>query len=516
MSFVFPLAKITKSVSQCLLCCLLVNCGGGESSNELKVVSSAPADGASRISTDSTLKVMLSNDIDVATLTTSNVVLALGSHGEIIRTRISYEQSSNTITVTPRQKLLIDSFYTLNLQGIRDRTGNEIVATKILFRTYENPISSGIDYSNGIVTRHYVRTKDSIQNSTRLVTYSNPGIDSQWFTDDDVVEGYSETTFDVKGNKIREAFYSNTGLDKVPYTSDDELFSYNVTTYDDIGRPSRAARFYSGVDGVAFNADDIATWFVEFIYDRHPGGNRWIVYSASGADGVPFSADDVVERYIDFTWPTVTSSRTVTYIGTGTDRVWFTTDDELLQYVDRLTVENNNRSSEIYYSHRGLDGILFNDDDIVSGYFLSLLNSNGDPSTIIQAYPGPDRVLFNDDDLVGYYVSQFFDSFGNVVRRNEELSPGNDRQWYTPDDIVLGYTLSEFSGRDATKIVSYSTGPDEIALTTDDQVRSYELYSYAENGNKKTYARYENPGADGIWFNADDQPSNTAIYDTNT
>ena len=116
------------------------------------------------------------------------------------------------------------------------------------------------------------------------------------------------------------------------------------------------------------------------------------------------------------------------------------------------------------------------------------------------------RRVISDDTIDGYQgdINDFDTSITDYRFYN---APGADGVWYTHDDIVNRYLfrtrnsyrqpLSRFSGTDL--------GVDGLPATMDDGPDAvYQVYRYAENGNRQDDTRYDSPGPDLLWHTDDD------------
>lgn len=92
------------------------------------VVSTNPANGATGVSLSVDPVVVMSEAVQSATVTTSNVVL-LDPNSTVVSTTVSLGVDKETITITPATSLLDGSVYTLQVSGIKDLAGNIMSST---------------------------------------------------------------------------------------------------------------------------------------------------------------------------------------------------------------------------------------------------------------------------------------------------------------------------------------------------------------------------------------------------
>jgi hypothetical protein len=90
-----------------------------------KVSSVRPASGATNVARNTSVTGTFSEKMDPATLTTSTVTLV--KSGTTISTKVSYNDSTKTVTLTPSSNLQAKTKYTVNMSGgVKDLAGNEL------------------------------------------------------------------------------------------------------------------------------------------------------------------------------------------------------------------------------------------------------------------------------------------------------------------------------------------------------------------------------------------------------
>ena len=271
LSVVVP-SKYQQCVACGFLLGLLAACGGGGGggggssggavdNTAPSVASATPASGSSSVSRIADLRVTLSEAINVATLAAANVQIAganiEGSDGKV-GVRVNYDAATTTVVINPNQPLLPNSTYTLTLANIEDGAGNKLPITMISFRTYINPTLRQVFYSAGNIASYSDRTYDGNGNQTRVMLYSGVGADAVWFTADDVVGEYSQTTYVGNGKPQRSTRFAANGM----------VLGYDDTTYDTTGNIARQISFSgAGADTTWFSADDAAAQRSDYRYD---------------------------------------------------------------------------------------------------------------------------------------------------------------------------------------------------------------------------------------------------------
>ena len=137
---------------------LLPACGGGGGGAPVPdttaptVVSSTPATSAAGVSRIADLRVTVSEALNAATVTGTNVRLTRkNNYGpDDVRATVSYDAAANTITVNPSQPLFTATAYTLTLSNVQDSAGNTMASTPIAFKTYVNPVLRNITHKSVI------------------------------------------------------------------------------------------------------------------------------------------------------------------------------------------------------------------------------------------------------------------------------------------------------------------------------------------------------------------------------
>ena len=104
------------------------------------VTSVSPADGASRVVRNTTVKATFSEEMDPATLTNSTVLLVRYGTTTSLSATVSYDAATKTVTLKPSKSLAANTRYTATVKGgsggAKDKAGNPLAADKTWsFRT---------------------------------------------------------------------------------------------------------------------------------------------------------------------------------------------------------------------------------------------------------------------------------------------------------------------------------------------------------------------------------------------
>lgn len=297
-----------------------------------------------------------------------------------------------------------------------------------------------------------------------------PGPDGQYFTGDDLINGYSERK-QLDGRTVRDVTFDRPGADGQWYTPDDETSdgSYSLISYDERGRQTRTVYFHAfpdgspGPDGVWLTADDV------------PGS-----YTALSADGLA-----------EFS-----------YSGPGPDGAWFTSDDKLWTYAlkdeegetsfSRFELDDQGRVSKRFSLIAGADLVPLTADDALCGEERYTYGSNGELT--VDSAPGPCVTTDFSDEPKRRQVGTR-DSQGDGVVGFTFSDAGPDAQWFTDDDRVSAYGKTTWG---AARPFDYGRYP----VLSGDRFDDYPLSSPKRLVEKRIDG--VGFGADGVPFNADD------------
>ncbi|MFK8052450.1 MAG: Ig-like domain-containing protein [Woeseiaceae bacterium] len=140
-------------------------------------------------------------------------------------------------------------------------------------------------------------------------------------------------------------------------------------------------------------------------------------------------------------------------------------------------------------------------------------DADGLPQRIInRADAGNDGLWQTGDETPRRYTEFTRDLNGDVISETSFSDAGVDGQWFTPDDVINGYRTFENDERGLNiRDIEWLSGPDGILATDDDVPRQYRERVFTTFGEERVLASFRTPGADGIWFNADDDPDRASI-----
>jgi hypothetical protein len=225
-------------------------------------------------------------------------------------------------------------------------------------------------------------------------------------------------------------------------------------------------------------------------------------------------------------------SRITHYNGPGPDGAWFTDDDQISYYVAGTFDAAGKTVRSVYHNSAGPDGTWFTADD-PTDYYTMYTYSDAKDITVTYNGVGSDGTWFTADDKVSAYEITEFNTNGSKISMINYGSPGSDGRWFTADDVYINYStfLYDVNGNLTRQARSIGVGPDGIPFTADDQGIqgsesvciscasgvTYEATTYDANNRGLSCVSYKDPGADGVWFTADDTYSYylTSLYDPN-
>jgi len=413
---------------------------------------------------------------------------------------MNYNEATRLVTFIPDRPLRYAGRYQATLSGLRLPDGNEVGPVQTVFTTVRNALTTADrqavfgqpgtgkvrhDYPEQGNSRHvYLQaagadgawfTADDEPDHyledilladgrhQRIMHYDAPGNDGQWFTADDHLSGYGRFEF-VDGRLSRIVYYQGPGGDKAWLTDDDQVLAYDLLRRDAAGHlTTKVTMSDAGYDGAWFTADDGG--FSSYTFSSYDAAGRLqqtTTFSDSGADGLWFTDDDIQSRALEFRYDSGQSELAIDHIAGYTDGIFGYT---------RSFLVNGRLVRQLIYRSAGIDGVWFNDDDGISSYNRYSYLANG--------------AL---DDIVAY---------GGA---------GNDGVWDTADDRVYNIFRTEYTERGQVwRETNWRAGDDALAATADDQVHNYEEYFYNDAGELELHTDVSGPGANGIWFDDDDE-----------
>lgn len=554
-----------------VLCCMVTLSGCGSDSSS-PVVSSTPQNGATNfILGHAPMEVTVAKDLDPSTVNGSTVTLrgrdSFTGRSFVTSGVVNYNSRTRTITFAPSWGYSNNGSYALKLAGLKDAAGNPLPETSISFTTakvMQTLQASGLDvvYADGSSAGFYYRTIfDADGNPTRSIHYSGAGTDNVWFTGNDQIDSYTDSTFDSTSKTIQYVYHYSAGPDGIWFTADDPVDSYTVYTYSD-GKDITVTYKGAGGDGAWFTADDTVSGYRVAVYNTDGSMSSMISYSSPGPDSRWFTADDVYDNYNTYLYGANGNlTRQAHSNGAGPDGIPFTADDTAIlnsvtdsydssttSYSPGFTYQtttydaNNRPLSWAVYDNPGPDGVWFTPDDVYNYYSTSLYDADGRLARrAISLGVGPDGIPFTADDSYNILVSQTssdggsstvtqtagnavhyltysYDAQGNLVRYVAYNDPGPDGVWFNADDKISNYSAFSLNsaGKPERRTDYYGgPGPDGVWFTDDDTINAYYDYTYDATGNQVRLAGFS-VGPDGVAFTADDEPYyyNVTAYDT--
>ena len=212
----------------------LVACGGGGGSDEqgsnIAVLTHFPANSETDVKLDSTIEISFSGSLDPATITESSVTL-----NENTLDNITYDESTNTLVLTPLEPLTSRTRYRVNINGLKDIDGNELSSFSWTF--YTEDVEPPIVYSH------------------------TPAVNSHSFANNSPIKIYFDEIVDADSVNNR-TIYIDGGVDA---TVTPDYFSYTTSATLTPNEPLIKGRTYtvnvSGVKDYAGNEmSELYSW----------------------------------------------------------------------------------------------------------------------------------------------------------------------------------------------------------------------------------------------------------------
>lgn len=359
------------------------------------------------------------------------------------------EPIPQTRQVQPLEPLDYGTTYTLWVDG-----------EPYAFRTATNPRRATFSYqTNGDVTSTRVRRFeiDPLGFEIREQSVSDAGPDGTWLTPDDGLGSYT----DIRrvGPLVVERVVTNQpGPDGEWLTADDGVASRTDYTYTDSQFPWAVRSFGPGPDEAWGTADDEQTGLLTHEHDEHGRPIRQTTVSP-GPDARFETGDDVPWSYA----------------------TWFRDED--------------GRPFAFGAAYApGLDGTWFTDDDFTSGAWLEH-DVLGRQVRVVGIEPGADNVLFTDDDLETGSTERLFGNDGRWTHSIVRDGTGAMVERHELERDVRGLVI---------RVVSYV---DDLEAPA-----GYATTRFDDAGLRTLERGFVGPGADGVWFNADDELRSETLY----
>ena len=280
----------------------------------------------------------------------------------------------------------------------------------------------------------------NVDQLTRVVSYSSPGVDAIWQTADDVVGSYHDHA--PANPDVITVLYRGSGTDQTWFTNDDDILYYYAPVRDAAGNIIGTGTFsLAGDDNTWFTADDFLAWL---IVDEIVGTERrWVFYFDAGADNDWLTLND--------NWAYRFALSTLDELGNrqrhmysedpGPDGLPFTADDVPIYYHDYFYDTQGRVNRHDMYNGAGADGIWFNADDHLRTCKILSRDANDLPVRTTHFQPGPDQTCLTTDDIVWGYHQDEFDASNLLTQSLSYFQPGVDNTWFTPDDVLIQATI---------------------------------------------------------------------------
>jgi hypothetical protein len=268
-----------------------------------------------------------------------------------------------------------------------------------------------------------------------------------------------------------------SGGDGIYGTDDDVMTGYYQFTYD--GTDRMMAQYSGpGTNGTWFDGDDVVAMYEKVVDAGDYYG--YLMYSGPGTNGTWFDGDDVLNTTPgSMTGYRLAKNNSVLMTGffmkssgPGPDGVWFTSDDPITGYSWMETDDYDNPVAQFSSDSAGLDGVWGTGDDHLTG--ASSVTVDGNKRIILMTSysgPGPDSNwrTFN-DNVVSSKSGMVYDAAGRTYRMVS----------YNASNVVTSYTEYRYlaDGKIASFYMYSGPGPDTLWFTYDDVCSGYMTYEY--------------------------------------
>ncbi len=357
--------------------------------------------------------------------------------------------------------------------------------------------------------------------------FNSEGADGQWFTHDDTTH-FSQDKYSsilnlqapirktgvnaaIKVTEIKtlsESGYAHNdpaGIE--PTLVDVSGLSYELILLDDQGKEYQVVRYKNaGPDGKWFTADDTPDFYSLIHYED---GNAVASYRYNaGNNGIWFDADDSLIGYTATLFDNERPQYTAIYTSNGANSTWFDSDDMISSWIYYGYDGNGHLLLTATHKTKGSDGQWFTNDDGVSAEITPFVEKG---RAVINAkfngFGADGLWLSGDESLDAGYTFIQYDENDRPIRYAHFSNKGSDGKWFTADDQA-GSNWERVYDTDGKLLneLSFKGSPTAgNTLFSQTNIASYSQYDH----QNKLRNFYNNPGADGIWFTADDQPSSS-------
>jgi YD repeat-containing protein len=351
----------------------LVACDRPDAKPGVRLVSTSPAHGATKVGVHDPIVLTFSGPLDPASITPNTVKLRRSGETESPNPKLTYDPNTYSVTIAPRDPIDWGERQDVIVMGLKDPFGDSVLRTKVSFWTWRNPSTDLIKYdATGAVQfrLEFVNDDEGRQvreigylqgiegvwfwrgsayddrgNLTRRATHSGPGYDGEWFTEDDVVDDFETYEYDELGNLTRYTRYSGAG----------QMIDYGTIVYDQLGNATHGSAGQGSAEGAE------AYWWLS---THDVFGNQTGYYEASslGSDGTLGTADDSSPVAWTTEWDGGgTLLAHARGIDPGDDALWLTADDvEGERYVytydasgNRVRYDAGSSCQELHYDGAG-------------------------------------------------------------------------------------------------------------------------------------------------------------------
>ena len=410
----------------------LAACGGGGGSAPpppppapppASVLSFTPADAATQVDVQSTLKIAFDKALDPSSVTRAHVTLV--AQGVPVATKVTYDDATHAILVDP-MGLNYGLNYTLSVSGIVDANGKTVADRKAAFSTWINGETSGVALYYNVLSKTVrqatVDTFDATGAPTGNYVTWDAGPDGAWGTTDDIISGGYEKFIYTSDGQIASRTAFGAGPDGLWYTADDIPSPVTTRTF----LPSGAlATDDSSNTQAPFDGRFYTEVFTTYAYAADGTLKTAISAVDKGADGVWGTADDLVAWSVSYTYDEfgrVVLERVA--FGPGADGIWGTADDLVYGYIHHFYLASG-RLDRLEYVEAGPDGLPGTADDVLDETDTYSYDTANNLVRLVYTSPGAEG---------SPYVSIAYDANNNRMSRTYYGDAGPDQIWFTADD----------------------------------------------------------------------------------
>lgn len=254
------------------------------------------------------------------------------------------------------------------------------------------------------ISQYAIHMENDGEYEKYLMRYAS-GEDAVWFTADDLIKDYTKTDRDPHTSSYSSTTFSAPGADHSWLTEDDLPSFHESAVFNADGVMLAYKHFILtsiGDDLLFGTADDGISQFMTTI-DVDSDTHKFINFSGKGPDNLLFTADDVI---VDYMVTKILSNdsqaqRSITthYTNAGVDQVWFTPDDVGADVSAALLRLDDTSEATINYDGAGADGVWLTDDDLIQRYQVNQYADNGNKILFLHSNgAGADGLWFTEDD----------------------------------------------------------------------------------------------------------------------